>query len=122
VERIHENTGTDKPTLPRKRKAPSCFEIGHDEGYHAQSTKDHYCLIYFEALDYAISSIKNRPGFQVYKNLKELLVRAANKQDYSTELKDVLALYGDDFNESNLTTQLHIFRTSFETDSHPITL
>ena len=125
VECVRESTGTEKPTLPRKRKAPSHFEIGHGEGYHAQSTENHYRLIYFEALDYAISSIKYRfdqPGFQVYKNLEELLVRAANKQDYSTELKDVLALYGDDFNESDLTTQLQIFSTSFETDSHPITL
>ena len=31
-------------------------------------------------------------------------------------------MYGDDFDESELTTQLQIFSTNFETDSHPITL
>jgi len=81
VERFHESTGTEKPTPPRKRKAPNWS----GKGYHAQSTEDHNHLIYFKALDYTISSIKNRfdqPGFQVYKNLEELLVRTANMQDY----------------------------------------
>ena len=125
VEHVRENTATDKPTLPRKRKAPSRFEIGHGEGYHAPNVEDHYRSIYFQALDYAVSSIEDRfdqPGFQVYKNLEELLVRAANKQDYSTELKDVLQLYGDDFDEDELTTQLQIFSTNFDTDIHPVTL
>ena len=82
VERVRESTGTDKPMLPRRRKGPSRFEVGHGEGYHAENTEDHYHPIYFEALDYAISSIKDRfdqPGFQVYKNLEELLV---NKQGF----------------------------------------
>ena len=125
VERVRESTGTDKPILPRKRKAPSRFEIGHGEAYHAQNIEDHYRSIYFEALDYAVSSIKDRfdqPGFQVYKNLEELLVKAANKQDYSTELKEVLTLYGDDFDESELTTQLQIYSTNFEMNSQPVTL
>ena len=122
VERVHENTGTDKPILPRKRKAPSRFEIGQGEGYHAQNIEDYYRSMYFEALDYAVSSIQDRfdqPGFQVYKNLEELLVKAA---DYSTELKEVLTLCGDDFDESELATQLQIFSTNFETNSHPVTL
>ena len=122
VEHVRESTGTDKPMLPRKRKAPSRFEVGHGEGYHTEDTEDHYRSIYFEALDYAISGIKDYSGFQVYKNLEELLVKAANKQDYSTELKDVVTLYGDNFDESELSTQLQIFSTNFETHSHPITL
>ena len=109
MEHVRESTGTDAPTLPRKRKAPSRFEIGLGEGYHAQTTEDYYRSIYFEALDYVVSSIKDRfdqPGFKVYKNLEELLVKAANKQDYSTELQEVLALYGDDLDKSELMTQL----------------
>ena len=35
VECVCESTRTDKSLLPRKRKAPSCFEIRHSEGYHA---------------------------------------------------------------------------------------
>jgi len=125
VEHVRKNTGTDKPILPRKRKAPSRFEIGQGKGYHAQNIEDYYRSMYFEALDYAVSSIQDcfdQPGFQVYKNLEELLVKAANKQDYSTELREVLTLYGDDFDESELATQLQIFSTNFETNSHPVTL
>ena len=63
VEHVCESTGTDKPTLPRKRKAPSCFKIGHSEGYHAQTTEEYYRSIYFEVVDYAVSSIQDRFRF-----------------------------------------------------------
>lgn len=125
VERVRESTGTDKPTLPRKRKAPSRFEIGHIEGYHAQTTEEYYCSIYFEVVDYAVSSIQDcfdQPGFKVYKNLEELLVKAANKQDYSTELEEVVTLYDNDFDKSEHTAQLQIFITNFGKDNHPTTL
>ena len=125
MEHVCESTGTDAPTLPRKRKALSRFEIGLGEGYHAQTTEDYYRSIYFEALDYVVSSIKDRfdqPGFKVYKNLEELLVKAANKQDYSTEIQEVLALYGDDLDKSEFMTQLQVFITNFEVNDNPITL
>ena len=51
--------------------------------------------IYFEVVDYAVSSIQDRfdqPGFKAYKNLEELLVKATNKQDYSTELEEVVKM------------------------------
>lgn len=81
MEHIRESTGTDAAILPQKRKVPSWFEIGYGEGYHAQTTEDSYCSIYFRALDYVIFSIKgcfDQPGFKVYKNLEEL-TKAANK-------------------------------------------
>ena len=29
---VQESTATNPPTLPRKRKAPQCFEVGTGEG------------------------------------------------------------------------------------------
>ena len=50
-------------------------------------------------MDYAVTSLQDRfdqPGFKVYKNLEEHLVKATNTQDYSTELEEVVTLYDDD--------------------------
>ena len=49
-------------------------------------------------------------------------MKAANKQDYSTEMQEVMALYGDDLNESELMSQVQVFSTNFELASDPITL
>ena len=43
-------------SLPRKRRAPSRFEIGCSEGYHHGSVKEYYCQQYFECLDLIIGT------------------------------------------------------------------
>ena len=109
VDHVRENTHTDEPSLPRKRKVPKWFE-GQDDGYHSSTVEDHYRILYFEAFDLAVSSIKERfdqPGYILYQNL----------EDYSTELQSILHFYGDDFNENELLTQLQIFTSSF-TEQH----
>ena len=40
-------------------------------------------------------------------------MKAANRKDFSTELKEVVSVNGDDFNEMELSTQLEIFATNF---------
>ena len=47
------------------------------------------------------------------QNLEDLLVNAANKKDYSANVQAVINFYGDDFDESELSTQLQIFTSSF---------
>ena len=71
--------------------------------------------LYYEAMDLAITIIKDRfdqPGFHMYRNLETVLVNAANKKEYIEQLKEILAFYRDDFNEAELRTQLHIFGES----------
>ena len=88
------------------------------DGYHSPTIQEHYHQQYFEAIDLAVSSIQDRfdqPGYAIYQNLEALLLKAANKKDYmcSAELKEVINFYGNDFNESKLSTQLQIFGTNF---------
>ena len=95
VECVRKSTDTEEPSL-RKRKAPHRFEIGDGEGYHSLTVEEHYRTMYFEALDNAVSAIKERfdqPGYKIFKNLDGLLVKAANKEDYSAEFQEVIALY-----------------------------
>ena len=121
VERLRNSTNTEEPSLPRKRKAPTRFKVGDGDSYHSPTIQEHYRRHYFEAIDLAISSIQNRfdqPGYSVYRNLETLLLKAANKEEYSSELREVVTFYGSDFNESELSTQLEIFGTSFTTEAH----
>ncbi len=121
TELLREHTGIDEPILPRKRRAPSRYEIGDGEGFHLSLVEDHYRLLYFEAIDLAIMSIQdrfNQSGFLMYQNLEELLIKAANSKDYSSEMEKVVSFYGDDFeSKEQLSTQLEIFSSSFNKDS-----
>ncbi len=52
--------------------------------------------------------------YVMYKNLELLFVKC----DYSVEFQEVITMYGDDFNESELSTQLQIFGSSFSSISN----
>ena len=60
----------------------------------------------------------------MYQKHEALLLKATNNKDYSTELQEVTSFYGDDFNDSEFSTQLQIFSTSFTKgiQSHKTTL
>ncbi len=91
---------TNEPVLPRKRKTPRRFKVGEGDSSHSSTVEDHYRKLYFEALDLAINCIQdrfNQPGYKLYQTLEELIVKAANKEDYSEQLHKVVAFYGSDF-------------------------
>jgi hypothetical protein len=56
------------PNVPRKRKAPTRFEMGHGVGNHPFTVQDVFRPKYFEAIDLAIASVKetfDQPGYRV---------------------------------------------------------
>ena len=80
----------EAPVLSRKRRAPKRIEIGEGECYYIDNVEDYYHVQYFEAIDLAIAGITNQfdqPGYTIYSNLESILVKAANQDDYSTELE-----------------------------------
>ena len=85
--------------MPRKRRAPQRLEIGTSEGYHPPSVKDHNRMVYYEALDLVVEGITNRfeqSGYQIYRNLEDLLLKACRGQDFETELDFVCDFYTKD--------------------------
>ena len=51
---------------------------------YPSTARDHYRKLYFEAVDYLTSSIKerfNQPAFKMYATLETLLLKAANGED-----------------------------------------
>lgn len=125
LEILRAHTDTEEPCVPRRKRAPRRIEIGEGPGYHSASVEEHYRAQYYEVLDLAISSIKDRfdqPGYAAYKSVEELLMKAANSKDYSAELQKVITMYKDDFNELELSTQLQIFSANFAEKAPAVTL
>ena len=68
------------------------------DGYSFPTTPvDHYRRIYYEVIDLITTCINNRfdqPGYRIYCNIQNLLLKAANGDDYNAELKFVTDFYG----------------------------
>ena len=99
----------DQPSLPQKHRAPQHLEVGSGECYHRDTVEYHYHYPYFEAIDLAISSIKDhfeQPGYIMYWNLDDLLLNAANQKDYTQQLHQVTEFYADDVQPLLLSAQL----------------
>lgn len=81
----------DEPVIPRQRKQPRRYEDGASEGDVVEGVEDFYRRTHYEALDLLICGIKerfNQPGYKLYTNLQNLLVKAT-KENYSEELQFV---------------------------------
>ena len=92
-----------EPTLPRRYKTPSRFEVGTEESHYPSSIEDHYKVQYFVTLDLLIACIKdhfNQPGYRVYCKL-ETLFDAANGVALDEDcFSEVMDLYTSDFDSS----------------------
>ena len=77
--------------------------------YHSLTAEEHYRRYYYEALDNAVSTIKdrfNQQGYIMHCNLENLLTKAANQNDFSTELQKVTYFYGYDLDTNSISVQL----------------
>ena len=78
--------------------------------------KEHYHQAYFEVSDVICSTIEDRfrqPGYQLYSNLEQLLLKAVRKENYSSEFDFVTKCYESDLNVHALEMQLQTFATNF---------
>ena len=76
----------DEPTLPRHRKLPHRFDDGSAPTFHV-TVKDHYRVIYFEALDLITSCIDecfNQPGYKTYMQMSK---RSSSRQQLHNHMK-----------------------------------
>ena len=113
------------PALPRKRKCPSRYEVGCAATHHPTTPKEYYRHHYFECLDTILTCIRDRfdqPGYRVLKNLEELLLKAARKEDYSSELSFVCGFYKNDLVQSSVGPQLELLGTFFSSYEQKPTL
>ncbi len=66
-------------------------------------------MLYYEALDLVIEAITKKcdqPGYRVYRNLEDLILKACRGQQYSEQLDLVCCFYQNDLDRQQLHTQL----------------
>ena len=89
------------------------MEIGSSAPEFAKIVEDVYSKTYYEVIDFVVQSIKDRfdqnGRFKILSKLEELLCDSECKlEDYS----DVIQLYGDDFNQQRMASQLLILHAN----------
>ena len=63
---------------------------------------------------YCIGARFEQPGYAMYRNLEQLLVKACQKEDITSELQQVCSFYKDDFQLELLQAQLTTFGNEFQ--------
>ena len=119
---LQQKLGVSDAVLPRKQKAPKRYSDGSD-GFHSETPQDMYRVAYFEAIELAIVTIKDRfdqPGYAMHCSLEDLLLKAVRGLDYSNELQSVCSLYTE-IDASSLNMHLTNLATHFATES-PVSL
>ena len=69
--------------------------------------------VYYEALDFVVQAVRDRfdqPGYRVYRNLLELLLKACKGKAYQDELEAVLGIHKDDLSRLELEAQLPLLK------------
>ena len=105
----------DDPVLPRKRKVPRRYEEGSAEPEFFDVCKQFYCQQYYEAPDLIVNAIQARfdqPGFKMYRNWQDLLLKAVKGDDYRECLNHVTLLYHDHLDAQQLQLHLEILQAN----------
>ena len=103
--------------LSRSRTAPQRLDTANRSEYFPVRVEDHYGQIYFKVLDFAISTINVRfdqPGYAMYRQLEDLLLKTVHAEDASDEFRSVTDYYGDDFARDRLSVQLTSLAAQFD--------
>lgn len=101
------------PELPRRKRAPTRFEVGSGTASFPETAKDLYRKVYFEALDVIIASIDerfNQPSFVAYKHMETLLIGFLESKDISVQMEYLKENYAEDIKLEYLFVQLDIFK------------
>ncbi len=116
VTKSAESLDIGEPQLPHQCKTPRRYDDGlADSDFHADPKVDYrqHC---FEAIDLVVDCIKDRfqqPGYEVYCNLEQLLLKACQREDTTLEFDYLCAFYKDDFEPDSLRAQLLTFGIEF---------
>ena len=102
-----------EPQLPRKRRTPARNEVGDSGTHYFPSTpKEHFCPMYYLAIDVMIECIRtrfNQKDFKVYQSIQEFLLKTVAGEDHEEQQAKVMAVYGDtDLQQYKLETQLSL--------------
>ena len=111
-----ESLDVEEPQLPRCRKVPKRIDDDTSAGDFHSTPKEYYHQHYYQAIDMIVTCITDRfdqPGYKVYSEVEQLLLKACKQAEFDSELKSICSFYKDDFNQPLLCSQLHTFGVDF---------
>ena len=117
--KLSETLEVDEAQLPRRRKVPSREEDGLASSHFHDTPKAYYRQMYYEAVDNTMECLKKRfdqPGYHMYSNLEQLLIKAAMKENFELHFKAVCDFYKNDIKPDILQVQLVTFGTNFQSN------
>ena len=91
VEKSARELNIDEPTLPRQRQPPKRLHSG-SLPHKYQSCLEMYRAIYYEAIDLITTGIRSRfdqPGYQMYANIENLLVKCCTGDSFDEEFRKI---------------------------------
>ncbi|CAC5380476.1 unnamed protein product [Mytilus coruscus] len=83
-----ERKGVAKPSLPRQKRMPACFENGNVVPEYHETAEAYFRQIYFEAIDHLVNAIQERfdlPDFAMYANAEHLLLKCVRGEVFEEE-------------------------------------
>ena len=94
-----------EPSLPRKRKRPTRYEVGNAEAEFHETVEGQYRQIYYQAVDTIVGTIRDRfdqDGYKTYLNLENLLLKAIRNESFEQEFDFVTNFYLADLNTAKV--------------------
>ena len=88
--------------------------------YHPNTPRDHYRLIYYEALDSLITSLKerfNQPCFKASENVESLLPKSLSNESIANEIEYVKCVYKGDLDVDKLVVELKMLKAICQNES-----
>ena len=85
-----------------------------------ETTFEHYRNIYVQTIVQLTINLRERfdqPDFAIYKQSRDLLLKAANGHPHTHELESVISVYGDDIDRQKLVAQLALIKSEFKVSS-----
>ena len=111
-----------EPKIPRKSRAPDYSIINHfsssssnkqSNAYHPNTSRDYHRLIYYDALGYLITSLKERFDqhfVKAYENLESLLLRSLSYENIANQIEYVKCVYKGDLDVYQLVVELQMLK------------
>ena len=103
--KMSESLEVEDAQVPRKRRLPRWIGFIMIQNHITDS-------IILKPLTWPSTCIQGRfqqPGYQIYSNLEQLLLKASQGQDYASEFEHTCSFYKDDFDSGMLHAQLQVF-------------
>ncbi len=125
IQIVKKDLDIEELKLPRRRKLPWRYEDGNSEAEFDTGVKEYYKRIYYEALDLIVNCIKRRfdqEGYQIYRNLQDLLLKAVRKESYEDCLGVVTSFYDTDLDTSQLRLHLETLSANFSESTSSVTI